>query len=98
MNNLFNTMDARKWAREFMKNRHIIIDEEIMHIWFANSIMNGYDHGVWRERERSNMKLIISVLSGFLLGLITATLIVYCSEPKVKLMNDMNIRRHHGNN
>lgn len=52
---LHNTMDARVWAKEFMrlhKKYGWEVDEEMMLGWFANAIMCGYDHYRWRAEER----------------------------------------------
>lgn len=42
-----STMDARIWAEEFMKIWHDqpieFLNEDLMHSWFANAIMAGYD-------------------------------------------------------
>jgi len=42
-----SSTDAQYWAKNFMEiwqNEPIdIMDEEMMHVWFANAIMAGYD-------------------------------------------------------
>jgi hypothetical protein len=46
--NVLTTMDARVWAKEFMRifgRKKETIDEELMVGWFANAIMKGYDCG-----------------------------------------------------
>ena len=45
--------DARVWAKEFMRrNAHgmpqVIVNEETMVGWFANSLMRGYDEAIWK--------------------------------------------------
>ena len=44
-----NTIDARKWAKQFIKrvkkDPSIALDEGCMLGWFANAIMAGYDKG-----------------------------------------------------
>ena len=37
-NFLLSTFDAKIWAKEFKE-----IDEDLMHVWFACSLMTGYD-------------------------------------------------------
>ena len=47
-NELLSTIDAKVWAKEFMRifgNAKERIDEGLMIGWFANSIMTGYDKG-----------------------------------------------------
>ena len=44
-------MDAYTWAKEFMRiwgNRLSEVDISLMHAWFANAIMCGYDHHAQR--------------------------------------------------
>jgi hypothetical protein len=49
MKHLTQVFSGRVWAREFMKTYKFLfeqekeIDEELMHTWFANAIMAGYD-------------------------------------------------------
>ena len=48
------TMDAQKWAKEFIElfgHRPHEIDESLMIAWFANSIMTGHDIGI-RKKEK----------------------------------------------
>jgi DNA modification methylase len=48
VNDLFNDVDGRNWAKKWMelvkKDPTIINDEEIMSNWFANAIMTGHDN------------------------------------------------------
>lgn len=49
---LLQTMDAKKWAEEFMRlfgNKREEIDEGLMISWFASAIMVGYDHATNRK-------------------------------------------------
>lgn len=45
------SFDARDWAREFVRiNEHAVVgeelvDEELMRVWFANSLMRGFEEG-----------------------------------------------------
>lgn len=51
--NLHETMDANKWAKEFMRiwgTRLTEIDESLMLAWFSNSIMCGFDHANYLSR------------------------------------------------
>jgi len=48
--------DALAWAEEFMKvveDGNLQIDEDMMHGWFANAIMAGYDEAR-RKYEMTN--------------------------------------------
>ena len=44
---LLQTMDATKWAKSFVE-MYPQMDEEVMHSWFANAIMCGWDHHSWQ--------------------------------------------------
>lgn len=45
--------DAQKWARQFINNGPMAIDEDVMLSWFANAIMAGHDEAR-REYEMVN--------------------------------------------
>lgn len=56
LNYLTCTFDGTVWAKEFWAmwgNRLNELDEETMHVWFANAIMAGYDT---RHRETPEYK------------------------------------------
>ena len=50
---LYSTMYAVEWAREFlsMDFDQDDIDEGLMIGWFANAIMCGYDHATWKHEK-----------------------------------------------
>jgi len=75
--NLHSTMDAQIWANTFcdIVGRE---DREIMHSWFANAIMCGYDHQSWKRDKE-----YIYILQGNGGGIIQ----VFHYEPSVKDMN-----------
>jgi len=55
--NVIGSFDAQHWAAAFLdtlrKNPDIIIDHELMHVWFANALMRGYDeHAGMQQRKR----------------------------------------------
>lgn len=56
---LHKTMDAKVWAKEFIRLYRKFgfePDEEIMLGWFANAIMIGYDNGYSRgKKERKTV-------------------------------------------
>lgn len=54
-------MDARRWAKEFVR-LNPGIDEDLMHTWFANAIMCGYDNHYWTTQEYKG--LINSIMLG----------------------------------
>lgn len=48
------SMDARVWAKEFMRlfnKKKFIIDEDLMIAWFACAIMAGYDNCNWKKNK-----------------------------------------------
>ena len=52
---LHQTRDAWVWAKEFVRvvrENKLTIDESLMHTWFANAIMVGYDEGRRQEKAR----------------------------------------------
>ena len=53
--NLTQTLDARIWAREWLKsikkNPTIPTDKGCMIGWFANAIMAGYDEAMRRKQK-----------------------------------------------
>ena len=55
-----DTMDAVRWAREFMRlfgQRLHEVDESLMVGWFANAIMRGWDEARWKaKREQEGEK------------------------------------------
>lgn len=49
---LHTHFDAAVWAKEFMRifgNKLTEIDEDLMHTWFANAIMCGWDHSNYNQ-------------------------------------------------
>jgi hypothetical protein len=47
-------MDAQRWAKDFMERfgswlSGTLIDESLMHSWFANAIMCGWDNAHWKN-------------------------------------------------
>jgi hypothetical protein len=50
---LHSTMDSTEWAAEFMRtlktNPGLTVDYDLMHVWFANAIMVGWDHAHQRS-------------------------------------------------
>lgn len=55
MIDLQDTIDARVWAKEFIRLYRKFgyePDEEMMIGWFANAIMVGYGHGYRRSEEK----------------------------------------------
>jgi hypothetical protein len=60
---LLQTMDAQKWAAEFMRiirdeSLDIKIDQDFMVTWFANAIMVGYDHAKQHVSAREVINLV----------------------------------------
>jgi hypothetical protein len=52
---LHSTFDSTIWAKEFMRifeTQLLCLDEELMHAWFANAIMCGWDHANQGENRR----------------------------------------------
>ena len=43
-------MDGMKWAEEFVKLHGG--DLSLIHSWFANAIMAGYDHANWKAEKK----------------------------------------------
>lgn len=55
--------DATVWAKEFMDifgDKLNTIDESLMHTWFANAIMCGWDHYNWANGSEVKAKEISS--------------------------------------
>lgn len=49
---LLQTMDADKWAKEFIKLNPDATDLDMMRAWFANAIMTGWDHAHWKLNKK----------------------------------------------
>ncbi len=66
--NLHSTLDARIWAKEFVKfypqlfkdGEGVVLPEEVEEImlaWFSNAIMTGIDHANWSNGKMPNFSM-----------------------------------------
>uniref|UniRef100_A0A6M3J041 Uncharacterized protein n=3 Tax=viral metagenome TaxID=1070528 RepID=A0A6M3J041_9ZZZZ len=82
---LVNSMDARVWAKEFMRlyensrkapqNIPDWVDEDLMRGWFANAIMAGYDNATRKlQAENKALKEQLDKVKGITVGVIANTI------------------------
>lgn len=53
-NKLIGNINAEDWAREFIKTTlegNVLIDYDLMRLWFSNAIMTGFDKAMDINRE-----------------------------------------------
>lgn len=67
MNELLESIDAKLWAKEFIRNYHAIddiqLDEDLMTTWFSNAMTTAYTMGKNRSHAMEVINLVKEIYS-----------------------------------